>query len=200
MFKEEKNLRKRLIQEGIKIVQKEGMKNISLRRVAELCGVTHSTPYRHFKNKNDYLKVLVEQMSIIFGTSMAKEIDESMSGREMLLQMGMNFVGFAQEYPNFFDVLFLGDYIVQTKVVNHNLTADQFLPGFEEFQAVVEKMSSENNLEVKKDIEEVQLWSFIIGFALIVGKNDIASVNAKWASTVIDQMINSYIQGTRKKE
>lgn len=198
MAKNGAKLRKQLITEGIKIVQNEGMSKVSLRRVAEICGVTHSTPYRHFKDKNDYLTVLVEQISIIFGTSMAQKITESMSGKEMLLQMGINFVEFAQNFPHFFDVLFLGDYVVQTKLDGHEIMAEKSVPGFEEFKNVISKLSLENKLNANNDIEEIQLWSFIIGFALIVGKKNVVEIDSHWISTVISEMIDVYINGSIK--
>lgn len=197
MVKNQIDLKKRLISEGLKIVQDKGMKNISLRQIAEKCGVTHSTPYRHFKDKNTYLAALVEQISIIFGTTMAQKVTDNMSGNAMLLQMGINFVNFAQDFPKFFDVLFLGDYVVQTKVTGHEIISDKTLPGFEEFKYAVAKLSKENNLGVDNDLQEIQLWSFIIGFALIVGKKNVVEVDSKWISKVIDEMISIYINGDK---
>lgn len=199
MVAEGSNLKEKLITEGTKIVQREGMKNVSLRRVAEICGVTHSSPYRHFKNKNEYLKALVDQISIVFGSSIAKGITGDMRAEDILLKMGINFVEFARSFPNYFDVLFLGDYIVQTKVQDNQLTADEYLPGFEEFKNIVYKVSNDNNLDIAQDIEVVQLWSFIIGFALIIGKKDVTEAQPEWIEEVIKKMITTYIRGNQKK-
>ncbi|CUS25673.1 hypothetical protein FC70_GL000932 [Paucilactobacillus oligofermentans DSM 15707 = LMG 22743] len=199
MVVEGSKLKEKLIMEGTKIVQTEGMKHISLRRVAEICGVTHSSPYRHFANKNDYLKALVGQISIVFGSSIAKGITGDMKSEDILLKMGLNFVDFANNFPNYFDVLFLGDYIAHTKVKNNKLSADEYLPGFEEFKSIVQKVSSDNNISIEEDIEVVQLWSFIVGFALIVGKKDVVDVKSDWIKKVISQMIKTYIVGNQKE-
>lgn len=44
-------LKERLIQTGIKEIEDHGIDQLSLRTVAKSCGVTHGTPYRHFKSR-----------------------------------------------------------------------------------------------------------------------------------------------------
>lgn len=46
----------RLITAGMEFIQKNGVENLSLREIAKQCGVTHAGPYKHFKNKDDFLK------------------------------------------------------------------------------------------------------------------------------------------------
>lgn len=193
-------LKEKLIIEGTKIVKEEGMQDISLRRVAEICGVTHSSPYRHFKNKDDYLKAIVGQISIVFGSVIAKGITSDMESEDILLKMGLNFVDFANVFPNYFDALFVGDYIVPTKVKHNKVTADKYLPGFEEFKSIVQKVFSDNNISMEEDIAVIQLWSFIIGFSLIVSKKDIVDVKSDWVEKVIRQMIRTYITGSQREQ
>lgn len=55
-------LKERLIQTGIKEIEKHGIDQLSLRTVAKSCGVTHGTPYRHFESKENYLKVVLKRL------------------------------------------------------------------------------------------------------------------------------------------
>jgi AcrR family transcriptional regulator len=52
------NLRVALIEAGIKIINKEGLNRLSLRKVAALCNVSHSAPYSHFKDKVGLLEAM----------------------------------------------------------------------------------------------------------------------------------------------
>ena len=45
------DLKNALIQAGIEILSIEGVKGLSLRRVAKRAGVSHAAPYAHFKDK-----------------------------------------------------------------------------------------------------------------------------------------------------
>jgi AcrR family transcriptional regulator len=43
-----------MIDAGIELINEKGADGFSLRKVAERCGVSHSAPYKHFKNKDDF--------------------------------------------------------------------------------------------------------------------------------------------------
>ena len=47
------NLKDELIKNGLKLLNEEGYVNFPLRKVAKMCGVSHTAPYRHFKSKDD---------------------------------------------------------------------------------------------------------------------------------------------------
>ena len=43
------DLKTQLIREGLKLLDAEGYQGFTLRKVAKLCGVSQTAPYRHFK-------------------------------------------------------------------------------------------------------------------------------------------------------
>ena len=45
------DLKNALIQAGVKILSKEGISGLSLRKVARQAGVSHAAPYAHFADK-----------------------------------------------------------------------------------------------------------------------------------------------------
>ena len=46
-------LKKALIENGIEFINQYGEEKLSLRKVAEKCGVSNAAPYAHFKDKDD---------------------------------------------------------------------------------------------------------------------------------------------------
>ena len=55
------NLREALIQAGLKLLGEAGVQGLSLRAAAQLAGVSHAAPYRHFKDKDALVAAVAEQ-------------------------------------------------------------------------------------------------------------------------------------------
>ena len=72
-----KNLKNDLIEKGIELVNKNGINQLSLRKVAQACGVSHAAPYSHFSNKEELLQEM--QLHITKKFTIDLNID---SGRE----------------------------------------------------------------------------------------------------------------------
>ena len=52
-----------LLLAGIQEVRLHGVQNFSVRRIAASCGVSCSAPYKHFKNKNDYILAILHYIN-----------------------------------------------------------------------------------------------------------------------------------------
>ena len=57
------NLRQALIDAGIKIINENGEENLSLRKVAAACGVSHAAPYAHFKDKDELIEAIKDNVT-----------------------------------------------------------------------------------------------------------------------------------------
>ena len=47
------NLKNEMIEKGIELVNEHGAEQLSLRKVAQACGVSHAAPYSHFPEKKN---------------------------------------------------------------------------------------------------------------------------------------------------
>ena len=54
------NVRSRLLFSGLKELERHGVSDFSLRRVAQDAGVSCAAPYRHFKDKDELISAVIE--------------------------------------------------------------------------------------------------------------------------------------------
>ena len=52
------NLKNELIEKGIELVSNYGLSQLSLRKVAQSCNVSHAAPYSHFANKEELVAAM----------------------------------------------------------------------------------------------------------------------------------------------
>ena len=58
-------LKKALIENGIEFINQYGEEKLSLRKVAEKCGVSNAAPYAHFKDKDDFINRIVSSIVLL---------------------------------------------------------------------------------------------------------------------------------------
>lgn len=122
-------LRDRLLIAGTAEIAQHGIANFSLRRVAMSCNTSCASPYKHFKNKEDFIieivryinrqwELLRDQVSALF---------EHDSQRQ-LVEICVAYIRFWVVNPNYRSILSAGEGIL----------------GMEDFPNVVESVSIEN--------------------------------------------------------
>ena len=58
------DLKTQLIKAGLRMIQEEGIKKLSLRKLAQVCNVSEAAPYSHFKNKEELLDELFSRFCL----------------------------------------------------------------------------------------------------------------------------------------
>ena len=102
------NLREALVASAIQILESEGLKSLSLRRIARDAGVSQAAPYGHFKGKSELLTAVRAEGHAIFATRMAEEAAEE-SGPAFIAGLGRGYIYFALEHPALFKLMFSGN-------------------------------------------------------------------------------------------
>src|SRR5688572_5295577 len=94
------NLREALVQAGLKLLSEGGVEGLSLRAAAQLAGVSHAAPYRHFKDKNALVAAVAEQGFRLLSASL-RAAEQGVAGtsvRDRLRAQGQGYVQFAIEH------------------------------------------------------------------------------------------------------
>jgi len=104
------NLREALVQAGLKLLAEGGVERLSLRAAAQLAGVSHAAPYRHFRDKEALVAAIAEQGFRLLTASMRTELERSDAANvsQRLEAIGFGYVHFALTHPAYLQVIFGG--------------------------------------------------------------------------------------------
>jgi AcrR family transcriptional regulator len=101
------NLREALINAGLKLITKKGVRALTLREIGSSVGVSRMAAYRHFSNKADLLAAIREAGFVEFASAL--DVARSRAGcafASRLKAMGLAYVRFAAEHPAYYEVMF----------------------------------------------------------------------------------------------
>ncbi len=104
------DLRNALIQAGLKLLGEGGLPALSLRGAAQLAGVSHAAPYRHFRDKEALVAAIAEEGFRLLTARMKEEL-AACADDDLLIRLratAVGYVAFAVEHPGSFRVVFGG--------------------------------------------------------------------------------------------
>src|SRR6266850_4711197 len=93
------DLRAALLQTAGKVLEKEGLGELSLRELARRAGVSHNAPYRHFPDRDSLLAALAAE-----GFALLENEMRGLGARAM----GEVYIRFALQHPQRFRLMFGG--------------------------------------------------------------------------------------------
>lgn len=101
------NLRETLISAALELISLKGMKALTLREIAKRANVSHSAPYRHFKDKEAILfAVAKEGFDMLVRETRTRFENFSDDPLGQFLESGMTYIDFAIRQPSHFRVMF----------------------------------------------------------------------------------------------
>jgi len=103
-------LREALIQAGLKLLTEGGVAALGLRAAAQLAGVSHAAPYRHFRDKDALVDAIGERGFRMLTAHMRDQIARvgAADTPARLRASGVGYVSFALQNPGYFRVIFSG--------------------------------------------------------------------------------------------
>ena len=160
------NLREALILAGLKLINEEGESNLSLRKVASLCDVSHSAPYAHFKDKEELIEAIKDSVTNKFMEELNKAINSAKTAEEAILNMGKSYVTFFINNPDYFKFLFSNQNIVAHLKVDKEYNNDYkpFLLLKEQYLKFIDE-TNQVKTDDEKEIDIIRIWSTVHGLA-----------------------------------
>lgn len=182
------DLRRALIETGIELISQEGEDKLSLRRVAEKCGVSNAAPYAHFKRKDEFIAAMQQHIMEQFTHSLEKAIGENTDDTSLLSALGKAYVMFFYQNPLYYDFLFSRKNIcINLSINNSNDTQN---PPLAILQETANYVFRKLNMPEKMIQDKViAMWALVHGLSAIVTMPNVR-FDDNW-ETRIEQIIKS---------
>lgn len=100
------DLRTKLIQVGVEILQESGPSALSLRELARRAGVSHAAPYRHFPDHQALLAAIAAEGFDLLGAWIAKASANEPTPRAALRAALHAYLGFGRLHPHYLQLMF----------------------------------------------------------------------------------------------
>ena len=108
MAERNKNLREDLIQAGIDEINIHGANGFSFRRVADACHVSSAAPYKHFKDKKEFISAIIDHVNAQWFIAQDEVIREcSDDPRDQMVSVATAYIRFLMENPHYRQILML---------------------------------------------------------------------------------------------
>jgi AcrR family transcriptional regulator len=162
------NLRHALIDAGIKIINDYGEESLSLRKAAAMCNVSHAAPYAHFKDKEELIEAIKNDVTERFMQELESAVEGRASADEAIIAMGRTYVTFFSKNPDYFVFLFGKQNIKAHLKMDKEYKNDY--PPFLLLRRMYLKHLEENGLEKtaeEQEIDIIKIWSIVHGMASI---------------------------------
>ncbi|MCI8793601.1 MAG: TetR/AcrR family transcriptional regulator [Eubacterium sp.] len=161
------DLRRALIETGIDFIKEKGEEALSLRKIAEMCGVSNAAPYAHFKNKDEFIAAVQRYVMDLFAAALEKTIAEYKDSLSLLPILGKTYVMYFYQNPFYYDFLFSRKNI-SIKLSLDNTDIEENPP-----LAILQKTAASVFRKVKLPEKVIQdkmiaMWALVHGLAAIV--------------------------------
>ena len=183
------NLRQALIDAGIQIINESGEANLSLRKVASACKVSHAAPYAHFKDKEDLIEAMKASVTEQFTEELQNAVSDQPDRECALIEMGRRYVTFFVRHPDYFKFLFGSQ-----DLIAHLQTDRQYPDDYPPFvllkETYLEYLKEKKIKKSKKEqeIEILRLWADVHGLASIACMSHV-SVSFDWQEEIAGDLL-----------
>ncbi len=159
------NLRNALIEAGIELINEEGLKGFSLRKVAAKCNVSPAAPYSHFKDVDDLIRAMGRHVTEQFTENLRASIRGKEESPEAITLLGRAYISFFMENPQYFQFLFYHSGL--TINLDNDCTDDY--PPFVVFKETAYRLFRRAGLPQEDFTPSlIALWSMVQGIASLL--------------------------------
>ena len=183
------NLRQALIDAGIKIINESGEANLSLRKAAAMCKVSHAAPYAHFKDKNELIEAIKATVTEQFIEELLAAVDASPNAESALVNMGRHYVAFFVRRPDYFRFIFGSQNI--TAHIRFDKQYENDYPPFALLKETYLKYLLEKQLDKSREEQEIdllKLWASVHGIAAIACMSGV-DTSFEWEDKIFSDLL-----------
>ena len=172
-------MREQCIDVSLKIIAEEGIKNLSIREVARRIGVSHGAPYKHFANRDALItEIAIEGIDVLREYLMRGVDYQNQEPRDNFLRMCQNYVGFAMEQHDYFQLILWSDLPRTNDEYPRLATAAQDL--FASLHQMLNHVKTRYDLIHDSDqLAVLHMFSTVHGYASLMSSGKLAVLDFK---------------------
>lgn len=182
------NLEETLIETGIALIDKEGIKNFSLRKVAAACGVSHAAPYKHFADKDVLLQSMWQHVIEKFSDRLEMALKDNANNPKKMILLAQAYLHFFIENPHYYRFLLTQPAVSSINLSNLDETSD-YRP-FEIFKKEA-KLHLEMRSIQKNQRNEVliSMWASVQGVTSLAVMQNV-QYEGNWDTFLVNMLKN----------
>lgn len=162
------------------LVKKEGMESVNARRIAKELNSSVHPIFRHFKDMEELKAVVYEKIYAKYQEYMSSGMSEDKAYKKM----GLSYIKFAKDYPEFFKIIFMQ---------KTNLKAENFMMVDTMGDDVIKAGQVLTGLSFEEQKKfHIKVWIFTHGIACLVATKTIEfteeEISELLGSTVLEML------------
>jgi AcrR family transcriptional regulator len=175
------DLRQALLDGAMRLIDEEGLRGFSLRKLAKQAGVSHAAPYRHFADKEQILVTLMmEGHKRLTQSLVAAEQGCRGSAVDKYLAMAHAYLEFARQNPEYLRVMFSREALAAA--IAMRFKDDVHGGDYDSFgvlEAIIRRCQQEGALPAEADVGVLSLlsWAQVHGLAMLCNEGMIATMS-----------------------
>lgn len=182
------DLRRALLAAGARLLEQRGPRQVSLREVARVAGVSHNAPYRHFDSREALLAALAAEGFEALGAQMERAT-EGKEGFERLRALGVTYIAFARARPAVYLLMF-GPELKMDGFPELKTVAER---SFKALQHAIDTVAP----EPVRHAAAIGAWALVHGLSHLIADNQLPQ---DWAAedkldALIEDVLAIYRQG-----
>ena len=165
------DLKQALLDHAVQLIEDEGLRGFSLRKLATRAGVSHAAPYRHFENKDQILVTLMLEGHKRLRRALVSAIERCQgTAADKHLAMGRAYLEFAQKNADYLHVMFSAEAMAAaaSRLAGKEVHGDEY-DSFGVLEDMIRQCQKEGVMPAGADPGALSLlaWSEVHGLALL---------------------------------
>lgn len=179
------NLRNDLIEAGIQLINEDGLKSFSLRKVAAKCQVSHTAPYSHFQDVDALIRAMGEHVTEQFLHKLRSSIQDKENSPEAVSLLGRAYIDFFVEHPHYYQFLFYSSGMTIDLDQEH----PEDNPPFALFRSTAKAMFRRAGLPEEEQTRHlIAMWAMVHGIVSLLTNSGIR-YSGDWGDIFTDILV-----------
>lgn len=170
---------------SLEILKKEPLENINARRLAKELNCSVQPIFYNFKNMEELKREALNAIYRKYQEALIEASNKSKAYKEM----GLAYIRFAKEYPNYFKIIFMG---------NTNQTCENIIDQDNNQNGIIQKGMELTGFTYEQQKEfHIKVWIFTHGIATLVATNTVRFKEDE-IEKLLKDTVREMIRGSKK--